>query len=225
MRYYLYSLLLLHLISSAAIKAQTDSVPLKPIPRSIDTLRARLESTGSIGGQITISGSSRTPANVHIALSDERNVTRSAVAGASGNYLFAMLEPASYSVRVTTPGFEPEVKFVEVYPSRHTKADIHLVPDYRKSSFHKTGGIVGLVLDSLSRKAVMSPVMSLVGPDLTIEGDMSGRFAIYDLQPGLYIVRVSALGYRTSDIDSVVVRTSQATSITVLLPQTHIYIR
>jgi len=84
------------------------------------------------------------------------------------------------------------------------------------------GAISGSIKDRDTGQPLVGANVLLIGTVLGAVSDLEGRFSIPHLQPGLYHLRVSLVGYITFDIDKVEVADGQTPSLPILLKQTMI---
>jgi hypothetical protein len=219
MAHFIYHWLFPQLFVAAIVLAQPIGAQIKPLIRDVDTLRSYLQRTGTIGGRISIFSSHRIPRNLVVTIRDTSNLARSLNVDSTGRYVFGLIPPGSYLLWAKAPGFETQYQFLEVSPGRSSTNDIGLIPDYTVPSTHKTGGVVGIVLDSVSSISIPYAAVALVTTNRTIAVDIGGHFAIYDLKPGHYTFHISASGHKTISVDSVLVEAGNATSLRVFLPR------
>jgi large repetitive protein len=137
----------------------------------------------------------------------------------TGLYVFPLIPSGAYLLWAKAPGFETYYKLLVIRPGESLTIDISLVPDYSVQSIHKTGAIVGTVLDSLDRSSIWYASVTVVNANRARQVDTDGRFAIYELRPGPYVLQISASGHKTFSIDSVLVYPGKATTVTVYLPR------
>lgn len=82
----------------------------------------------------------------------------------------------------------------------------------------KTGGrIVGTVIDSETGEAVIGANVLIKGTTRGAATDVDGAFSINDIEPGTYILTISAVSYRKRDVADIVVAEGKLTKVNVVL--------
>ncbi|MDP8208862.1 MAG: TonB-dependent receptor [Candidatus Electryonea clarkiae] len=79
------------------------------------------------------------------------------------------------------------------------------------------GSIKGVVVERATRSPIASANVIIVGRQRGAASDLSGKFSIEKLEPGLYHVRATALGYEPATISEIHVMPDRTTSIEFLL--------
>ncbi|MDQ0115006.1 carboxypeptidase regulatory-like domain-containing protein [Paenibacillus harenae] len=175
---------------------------------------------GTINGQITDSASGLPigGADVEIRmLSSAGLVIASVTASPFGNFLVNGLEPGTYTVISRSAGYATDSVGAIVLSNRSTFANIALRPLF--------GGLSGLVVSRsgipITNNGTLVKLYTIDGVLLeTVFVDSSGSFAISGLEPGQYVLNVSAESFVTAVI-TVFATAGLTSSVTaVLLPQT-----
>ncbi|MDR3628534.1 MAG: TonB-dependent receptor [Ignavibacteriaceae bacterium] len=71
------------------------------------------------------------------------------------------------------------------------------------NAFSQTGKIAGKVLDAGSKEPIVGANVVLVGTTMGAATDLDGTYTILDIAPGVYTVRISAVGYQSLDLKNV----------------------
>ncbi|MFC2170382.1 TonB-dependent receptor domain-containing protein [Calditrichota bacterium] len=79
------------------------------------------------------------------------------------------------------------------------------------------GSIKGVVLERSTRSPIASVNVILIGGQRGSATDLNGKFEISSLEPGLYHVRATALGYEPATVSEIDVRPDRSTTIEFLL--------
>ena len=66
--------------------------------------------------------------------------------------------------------------------------------------FSQTGKIAGQVLDAGNKQPVIGANVIIMGSSMGAATDIDGNYTILDISPGVYNIRVSAVGYRTEEL-------------------------
>ena len=80
-----------------------------------------------------------------------------------------------------------------------------------------TGKISGTITDAATHEPVVGANVVLVGTQLGSAADAAGSFTILNIPPGLYTVRISAVGYETIAMQKVTVNVDQTTPLSYAL--------
>jgi hypothetical protein len=219
MKYSCKTLVCLLVFTTTQLLGQIPPQQLRPIPTNLDSILSSIKFLGSIVGRVTIEGT-YTPLQATMVCLRERN--DSVLTNANGEYAFHNLSAASYTLEFRAIGFEPKVRNAHVAGPKQTTLDVPLTPDYSLAGYHKTGGIVGVVVDSSDNEPVFFAEIIIQGMKTELHADLDGRFAIHDLPAGNYRLNVSAMGYKNLTLDSVVVTLGRATHLRIHLPQTQL---
>ncbi|MBI3786882.1 MAG: carboxypeptidase-like regulatory domain-containing protein, partial [Ignavibacteriales bacterium] len=84
----------------------------------------------------------------------------------------------------------------------------------------QTGKIAGVVKDKKSNEVLIGVNVTLEGTTLGAATDIEGRYAILNIPPGTYSVKVSLVGYTPTKITDVTVNIDLTTTIDVQLSET-----
>ncbi|MGC8652866.1 MAG: TonB-dependent receptor [Candidatus Kryptoniota bacterium] len=85
-----------------------------------------------------------------------------------------------------------------------------------------TGKISGTVVDASTKEPLVGASVQIVGTSLGAATDLDGRFTILNIQPGVYVVRASAVGYRTEEVRNVRVSIDLTTEVNFALTESAI---
>jgi TonB-linked SusC/RagA family outer membrane protein len=92
-----------------------------------------------------------------------------------------------------------------------------LLPTSRASAQGETGRITGVITGAESNQPIQGVRITLLGTQLTVTSNPQGRYTIANLQPGMYRLRASAIGYTPVVVDSVPVRAGQTANADIAL--------
>jgi len=92
-----------------------------------------------------------------------------------------------------------------------------LLPASRASAQGGTGRITGVITGAESNQPVQGVRVTILGTQLTVTSNPQGRYNIAGLQPGMYRLRASAIGYTPVVVDSVPVRAGQISNADIAL--------
>ena len=85
-----------------------------------------------------------------------------------------------------------------------------------------TGKIAGTVTDATTGEKLISANVLIEGTTMGASADLNGYYAILNVPPGTYKVRISLLGYATTTIENVRVNIDQTTNLDVSMTQANI---
>ena len=133
-------------------------------------------------------------------------VVGSATSAANGAYSIDPLDPASYDVRVTAPGFASEMRQgITVTSTLRTVVDVAM-------------GAPGVVSGSVTQADGITPIagaaitVSAAGlPQGTARTDGAGAYSVGSLHSGSYMVRAASTGYQTGEVAVLVAENATTT--------------
>jgi hypothetical protein len=76
-----------------------------------------------------------------------------------------------------------------------------------------TGSLNGVISDSTTRQSVIGATITIKGTTLDTLTDLDGRYKISRIPPGTWAVSISSVGYKTLEIDNVVITANQSTRL------------
>ena len=88
------------------------------------------------------------------------------------------------------------------------------------SSFSQTGIIKGQVLDALNNDPISFANVLIMGTDMGTTSDIDGKYELTGIEPGLYDIRISFVGYNEQTIYEIQVNNTQPAIIDVKMEQT-----
>ena len=77
----------------------------------------------------------------------------------------------------------------------------------------QTGSISGSVYNSINNEAVEFSKVQLIGEGKGVFPDSTGNYIITDIEPGIYSVKVSAIGFKDLIIDDIVISNSRSVEV------------
>ena len=77
----------------------------------------------------------------------------------------------------------------------------------------QTGSISGSVYNSINNEAIEFSKVQLIGEGKGAFPDSTGSYIITDIQPGIYSVKVSAIGFKDLIIDDIVISNSRSVEV------------
>ncbi len=86
-----------------------------------------------------------------------------------------------------------------------------------KGGSKDTGRVAGIVTAQATREPIFYAAVLLEGTVLGAMTDKDGEFTVRDVKPGTYDIRVSQVGYRSTQVKGVVVTVGKTTRITAAL--------
>lgn len=130
---------------------------------------AQTMTTGSVQGTVTNPKNAVVP-NATVALTDNaKGTVQTTTTNLSGNYQFGLLDPGSYTIRVTAPTFQPSTKVVTVPLGEPVHVDFQLSTQPQKGVIRQTAsqlgtqnGNLGITLSRLQARDIPNP-----GNDMT----------------------------------------------------------
>jgi hypothetical protein len=81
-----------------------------------------------------------------------------------------------------------------------------------------TGSLKGVVTDSSTGEPVIGVPVVLKGTRIGAITDLDGRYRIGQVPPGNWVVSIVAVGYRTLEIENIVVKANASTRLDAALP-------
>jgi hypothetical protein len=143
--------------------------------------------------------------------------TATATTDAAGAYSIANLDGGTYDVDVAKSGCtSPGKKTVTVVPPGSVTADFQM----QCTTPPNKGNVKGKVTDAVSSAAIPGARVDAIqggSSKGTANTDASGDYAISALDPGTYIIQVSAAGYTMKNVTGVVVTAGADTTTNVAL--------
>src|SRR5947209_14162088 len=90
-------------------------------------------------------------------------------------------------------------------------------PNCRLFAQETTGRITGTITGVESNQPVQGVRVTLLGTQLTVTSNPTGRYTLTGIAPGIYRLRASAIGYTPVIVDSVPVRAGQVATADIQL--------
>ena len=147
---------------------------------------------GKIFGTVTDATTSPIP-GATIQVRNSFVVVETALTDANGNYNFPNLPPGTYSVTVSAPGFQRQVKIATVTSNQVTVVNFALNSN--------PGIISGTVTDAVTTNPIPDATVAIFQGTTFIDSaltDVNGSYIIPDLAPGNYTVLAIAQGYQAA---------------------------
>jgi outer membrane protein OmpA-like peptidoglycan-associated protein len=113
----------------------------------------------------------------------------------AGYYILDDLTPGDVSLIFTKPGFESNTISCKIEPGKKIEVDQVL-----KRIVKKEGGIRGIIADYLTNEPLVAQV-TIMELNLTTTSDKNGYFEFEGVPAGVYLLKVQALNYVTSQTD------------------------
>ena len=88
------------------------------------------------------------------------------------------------------------------------------------ASAQQTGTITGTVVDAVTQSPVIGATVVVVGTKKGAITTTLGRFTISEVESGIRVLRVTAIGFEPSEVNDVVVSPGKPATVTVRLTQT-----
>ncbi|MFN8241540.1 MAG: TonB-dependent receptor [Bacteroidales bacterium] len=90
------------------------------------------------------------------------------------------------------------------------------------SASAQTGSITGKVTDKKNKESLIGTTVTVEGTTLGSSTDIDGKYAISNLKPGTYKVKVSYISYNTKVYDKVIVEPGKPTSLDIELEESSV---
>ncbi|MGB9722271.1 MAG: OmpA family protein [bacterium] len=134
---------------------------------------------------------------VEITVAGQENIV--AYTNSAGYYILQDLAPGDYSVIYSRPNYESKTVSCKIEAGKKIELDQVL----RRGEVKK-GGVRGIIADYLTNEPLVAQI-TIMELNRTVVSDKNGFFEFEDVPAGIYLLKVQAMNYVTSQTDVVVV--------------------
>ena len=161
-----------------------DGSPTKPHYQYtvVAALAKPTDTTGAINGTVTVAGLGVRLEDAKVTIGKKLVTT-----DPMGNFFFAKLQPADYTLEITNVGFSPFERKVEVVGGKNTIVDVELEATGR-------AGLTGTVRSGDDGKPVRGATITLHPGEMTTTTDRAGKYVLLDCIPARYSLAATAEG-------------------------------
>ncbi|GEM_PF-5909669 len=218
------------LSASATGFASADVASVQVVADTTTTTNIALQPTpkGNLQGTVTNAATTVALAGAQITVKLGENVVANTSTDAAGKYSVAGLSAGTYAVQASASGFQTASNnSVLIVVNLVTTADFALRPAVVPTG---TGSLRGKVVNAADGLPVMHAVALLkervalpILADLTAElvkettSDAAGNYSFTNLEPGIYQLKVSVEGFKSTKIGGIVILASETAVVNVAL--------
>ena len=95
-----------------------------------------------------------------------------------------------------------------------------LIPLITLALSQTTGKISGIIVEEDSKEPLPGANIYLVNTSYGTASDANGRFTIINIPPGKYILKADMIGYKSVQMDNLVISVNRTTSLDIEMYQT-----